>query len=75
MAGRVVPFATPEQTLAAAGTAFLAQPSLVRSTAAPMTRPSLGWCTSSAVTGRSRRSPGGGHRCRDRRQARGCADH
>jgi hypothetical protein len=32
MAGRVVPFATSEQTLAAAVTAFLAQPSLARST-------------------------------------------
>jgi hypothetical protein len=47
MAGRVVPFATSEQTLAAAVTAFLAQsvgePGGRR--AAPITKPSLGWCT------------------------------
>ena len=32
MAGRVIPLATSEQTLAVATTAFLAQPSLARST-------------------------------------------
>jgi hypothetical protein len=74
MAGRVVPFATGEQTLAAAVTAFLAQSSLTRSPAAPIAKPSLGWCTSSRRSAALGAHQGGGHRCRDRRQERGCAD-
>jgi hypothetical protein len=51
MAGRVVPLATSEQTLAAAAAASAtrARPELL---AAPMNRPSIGWGTSSATSDR-----------------------
>ena len=74
MAGRVVPFATSEQTLAAAVDSISrpAEPGGRR--AAPITNPH-------SAGARARRRPaalgahrGGGHRCRDRRQERGCAD-
>jgi hypothetical protein len=56
MTGRLV-LSQPPSRLAAAATAFLAQPSLRGRRAAPMTRPSLGWSTSSVAIVRSRRSP------------------
>jgi hypothetical protein len=56
MAGRVVPLAASEQTVAASAAAFLAQPSLAPiPRAAPMAKPSPGWPASWAATGRCRR--------------------
>jgi hypothetical protein len=56
MTGRVVPFAISEQVLAAAAAAFLAQPSLARSTRRSYDQTSPGWSTSSAAIVRCPRS-------------------
>jgi hypothetical protein len=56
MTGRLI-LSQPPSRLAAAAAAFLVQPSLAWSTRCSMSRPSLGWYTSSAAIVRSRRSP------------------
>ena len=57
MTGRVVLLATSEQTLAGPPQRFSPSRAWLDPHAAPMTRPSPGWSTSSTATGRCPRSP------------------